>query len=184
MGAMRLKASTFRSYIHVLARERKTSAVLALVPPATAAVIEAPPLAGTWVDFQHIIDITVAVETLGGMVGVRDFTKKATADARKPYMGVVEGVLKLFGTSPATLFKRMNDLVKSTLEGLDYAYTATSERSGTMELTYQLSQEVPTCMFVGAVPALQILLDTCGVEGVIGPPVRLGPNKVRFTIQW
>jgi hypothetical protein len=181
---MRLKASVLRSYSQVLASDGKLAALLALVPPATAAVIESPPLAGSWIDFDHIVQVTVAVETLGGMMAVRDLTKKATAAARKPYMAMVEGVLKLFGTSPATLLQRMNDMVKSNIENIDYAYTATGERSGFMEITWGLDYEVPMCVMVGAGPVLNVVIEACGVQGIVGQPARLAPNKARFTIQW
>jgi hypothetical protein len=181
---MRLKASILRSYSQVLANDGKLAAVLAIVPPGTAAVIQSPPLASSWIDFDHIIQLTVAIETLGGMMAVRDFTKKATAAARKPYMGMVEGVLKLFGTSPATLLKRMNDMVKSNIENIDYSYTATGERSGLMEITWGLDCEVPTCVLVGAGPVLNVVIEACGVEGIVGQPTRLAPNKARFAVQW
>jgi len=181
---IRLKSSTFRSYVNVLVDDGKAQAVMALVPPETAAVMSNPPLASSWVDFRHIVHLTEAVHRLGGMAGVRELTRKATAQARKPHMRLVEGVLKLFGTSPATLLKRMNDFVRTTIEGLEYRYTPNGERAGIMEMVYSLDYEVPTSVFVGAAPALQTILDACGVKGIIGEPERLGPNRVRFTIQW
>ena len=182
--AVRIKATTFRSYVAILGRDGHRDAVMAYVPPDTAALMRDPPLPGSWMDGRHVHDVLVAVDQIGGMGAVRDLARRGTEDARRPYMSIVEGVLKLFGTSPATLFKRMNDMVKSTIENLDYHYTPTTERSGVMEMTYGYAGEVPTCMFVGAAPALQTILDVCGVEGIVSAPVRLGPQKVRFTIQW
>jgi hypothetical protein len=181
---IRLKASTFRSYISVLADDGRAQAVMERVPPETAAIMADPPLASSWVDFRHIVHITVAVEALAGLGGVREFTRKATDRARKPHVRLVEGVVKLFGTSPATLYKRMNEVVRSTIEGLEYRYTPTSDHSGVMEMIYGVDYEVPMCMLVGAMPTLQVILEVCGVEGLIGPPERLAPNRVRFAIRW
>ena len=181
---MRLKASTFRTYVGILGKDGRRDAVLALVPPATAALMRDPPLAGSWMDLTHMHAIDQAVETLGGMAAVRDLARRGTEAARKPYMGVVEGVLKLFGTSPATLLKRMNTLVSSFIEGIDYKYIVTSDRAGVMEVTFAADYELPTSAFVGQVPTLQTLLDACGVKGVVSAPERLGPNRARFKIQW
>jgi hypothetical protein len=181
---MRLKASTFRSYVKLITEDGRRDAVMAIVPSATAALIATPPLAGTWMDFWHIIHISQAIETLAGMPAVRDLARRGTDDARKPYMGIAESMLKLFGTSPATLYKRMNALVSSFIEGLDYQYTSSGLRAGTMQVTYGHDEDIPLCVFFGGLPALQQLLETCGVKGVVGAPERLSANKVRYHIQW
>jgi hypothetical protein len=183
-AGMRLKAFTFRSYIKLLVKDGRRDAVMALVPPETAALIADPPLAGSWMDLQHINNISVAIETIAGMAAVRDLARRGTDEARKPYMGVVESVLKLFGTSPATLFKRMNSLVSSFIEGIDYRFTSTTPRSGVMEVAYKTDHEVPICVFVSGMMSFQVLLDACGVKGAIDQPERLGPNKARYQIRW
>jgi hypothetical protein len=181
---MRLKALTFRSYVVVLNRDGRRGAIMALVPPDTAALIADPPLAGSWMDLKPMMHLTQAVEKLGGMTAVRELARKGTDEARKPYMGVVEGVLKLFGVSPATLFKRMNALVSSFIEGIDYRYTPISDRSGAMEMEWDADFEIPMCVMIGQTPTFQVLLDACGVKGVVGQPERLGPKKARFLLHW
>jgi hypothetical protein len=183
-SSARLKASTLRSYIQVLVNNGWLEEAIARVPSDTRAVLVDPPLASTWVDFVHIVHVTQAVEAIAGMVGVREFARRAFDDAKKPHHRLLEGLVRLFGTSPATVFKRLNELVKSTVENLRYCYTPTSTRSGVLETEYLVDYEIPTCVFVGQIPALQGILDACGVEGIIGNPERLGPNKVNYRIQW
>jgi hypothetical protein len=183
-SGMRLKASTFRSYVKCLIQDGRRDAVLALVPHETAVLIKDPPLAGSWMDLIHIFRITQAVEQIAGMTAVRELARKGTEDARRPYTSIVEGVLKLFGTSPATLFKRMNLLVSSFLEGVEYRYTPKTDRSGVMEVEYKTTYEIPTSVFVSGMPSFQSLLASCGAKGVVGQPERLGPNKARYLIQW
>jgi len=181
---MRLKAMTFRSYVSILGRDGKREAVIALVPPDTAALIASPPLAGSWMDLRHILNITEAVEKLGGMNAVRELSRRGTEESRKPYMGVVEMVLKLFGTSPATLLKRMNTLVSSFIEGVDYRYVSGNERSCVMEMAWAADYEIPMSVFVSQIPTFQTLLDACGVKGIVGQPERVSANKARYLIQW
>jgi hypothetical protein len=181
---LKVKAKTFRSYVSILAADKMLDAVRALVPADTAALMRDPPLPGSWMDGRHMHYVVVAVEAVGGMIAVRDLTRKGTEDARKPYMGVVETVLKLFGTSPATLFKRMNSLVGSMLEGVDFRYLPAGDRSGVMEVQWDVDYEMPLCEFVGLMPTFQALLDACGANGVVGMPERLGPGRARYRIQW
>ncbi len=179
----RAKALYFRWYISILAKDGKRDAVMAKVPQDTAALIANPPLASSWVELLHIENVLRAVETIGGMPAVRELSRKATEEARKPYMNVVESVLKLFGASPAILFKRMNLLLRH-VEGVNYHYTAINDRSGVMEVEWVSGHEIPDCVVVTQLPVFQALLDSCGVKGVVGSPERLGPNQVRFQIQW
>jgi hypothetical protein len=48
-----LKATTFRSYVELLRKDGQLDAVKALVPPETAALIDNPPLASSWMGFVH-----------------------------------------------------------------------------------------------------------------------------------
>jgi hypothetical protein len=183
-SGMRLKASSFRSFVRILEKQGRRDSVTAIVPPETAVLISDPPLPGSWMDLKHSLHIMQAVETIWGMSAVRDLARKGTDDARKPYMGIVEGVLRLFGTSPATLFKRMNSLVGSFVQGVDYRYTPLSDRSGVMVLEYKACFEVPICFFVGQMPVFQTLLEACGAKGVVSEPERLSPSAASFRIEW
>jgi hypothetical protein len=181
---MRLKAWTFRTYLTLLAKDEKCDTVMALVPPETATLMANPPLAGSWMDFSHILNIVKAVEKVGGLAAVRELARKGNEQARKPYMGIVETVLRLFGTSPATLFKRMNSLVSSFLQGVDFAYTPINEQSGFMEVTYAAEFEIPSCAYMTLVPTFETLLGACGARGVVGAPERLSATSARLRIQW
>ncbi|HEX4460189.1 MAG TPA: hypothetical protein VIA18_19560 [Polyangia bacterium] len=183
-SGIQLKATSFRAYLSVLDKDDLRAAIVARVPPETAALMAAPPLGGSWMDFITMLHITEAMEAVGGMAGVRDLARKGTNEARKPYMGVVETVIKLFGTSPATLFKRMNSLVGSFIRGIDFQYIAKSERSGVMEVTFLPEYPIPMCVFVSQAPSYQALFETCGVNGVIGQPERVNTQKARTALQW
>jgi hypothetical protein len=183
-SGIQLKAMTFRSYVGILVKDGLRDAVVARVPPATAALMANPPLAGSWMDFQPIFQVMEAVEAIGGLPAVRELSRKGTSESRKPYMGVVESVIKLFGTSPATLFKRMNSLVSSFIRGVDFKYTATDERAGVMEVEFLPEYPIPMCAFIGQVPTFQALFEVCGVQGTVGQPERLSPHKARFHLKW
>jgi hypothetical protein len=181
---MRIKGTTLRSYINVVSRLEHRAAVIAQLPPDTAAMINNPPLPGTWSEWRHIQEITVAVEIVDGLAGVRRLADDAIEEAKRPYVRVLEGLIRLFGTSPATIYKRMNDLVKNAVENMAYTYRIMSNHSGTMEVSYSGDAEIPFCMFVGGRAALVAVLDACGVKGEVSEPERLGPRRTLYHISW
>jgi hypothetical protein len=181
---IRIKAAWLRPLISVLIEEHKLDAVKALVPPDTAALLVRPPLETTWIDFQHNVRIIEAIEKLAGTIAVRDFSRKMTDKARKPYLRIVEGLLRMFGTSPATLFKRVDDIARGFVTNHHFKYAPINERSGMMEIFYDVDYPIPDCIFVSSMPSFETLLNMCGVKGMVYSPERLGPQRARFRIEW
>ena len=181
---VRVKALTFRSFVTAVEKHGKRDAVLTRVPRDTAALIESPPLPGSWMDLWTVWHIIQALEEIGGMPLVREVSRQATDDARRPYMRIVDSVLKMFGTSPATLFKRMNSLVTSFIQGVDYAYSVRDDRSGIMQVVYKCQPAIPDCVFVSLTPTFQTLLESCGHQGLVSPYERLSTHSARYVIQW
>jgi hypothetical protein len=183
-AGVRLKGSTVRCYLQVIDRDPRRDAIVANLPAATVALVLNPPLATSWVDFAHVTALTLAVESAGGVAAVRDLARKVVDQAKRPHLRILEGVLRLFGASPATVLRRMSDIVKHTIENNQWTYTPTSERSGVMDVRWLVDGEVPSCMFIGATATIQAVLDACGVRGLIGAPERIGPAHARYVIQW
>jgi hypothetical protein len=178
----RIKAQWLRTYADVLAGDERYSRIASLIPADTAALLANPPLPGTWLDIRHANDIVVAIEQIGGLSAVRDVGRKLTSQSRKPYMIAVEALIRLCGTSPATLLKRMNRLIESFLQGVVFEYHATSDRGGVLDVAY--ADPVPMGAFFIQLAGLQDILDLCGVKGVVSYPERTAPHSARFKIQW
>jgi hypothetical protein len=174
-----------RAYVEWLTKERLVDEVARRVPPATAALMRSPPLAGTWIDRKDVAPIVVAVDQIAGTSGVRRMSTTALrggiAARLRP---ALTRILAFLGTSPATLYKRMDDVLRTTIEGIHSQYTETSERSGVVEVRYDLNEEVPLCSFIALMASLEAALDFCEVKGVVGEPERTGPASVRFKIRW
>jgi hypothetical protein len=183
-NAIRIKGMTIRAYLHYVARQERRQEIMAWLPADTVALIENPPLPTTWLEWRHLEDIVVAVEKVQGMDGVRYMSERTIEESRRPYVRALEGLIRLFGTSPATIYKRMNDIVRNSIENTEYNWVATSTRSGTMEVVYGGDRTIPDCIFVGGVPAIAGILHFCGVRGVVSEPRRLGPRQVRYEVTW
>jgi hypothetical protein len=180
-----IKGSTLRAQVKWLTRERKLDAVLQRVPPTTAELIHNPPLASTWIDARYVEPILSSLEAAEGTAAVlRMAREKMRDELLPPLRSMLTGVLRLFGATPATLYRRMNDLVKTSAQGMEFSYTASSEQSGVMEVRYLVEREVPSCTFVACMAALEAPFELCGVEGTVSDPERTGPTSARFRITW
>jgi hypothetical protein len=181
---LRIKALTFRSFCKAVDKVGRRQAVLTRVPPETRQLMESPPLPGSWIDLWCVWHIVLAIEDIGGPALVREVSRQATDDARGPYMRIVDSVLKMFGTSPATLLKRMNALVGSFIEGAEYRYVPHGERSCVMEVAYRCSVDIPDCVFLSLIPTFVTLVESCGQKGVVAAPQRVDGTTARYLIQW
>jgi hypothetical protein len=183
--SLMVKGGAIRSKVEWLSKEKKLEAVLARVPAQTAALMRTPPLGSTWVDSHDIEPILCAIEALDGKAGVLRMSRETLrADIVPPLRSMISGILRLFGTSPATAFGHMNDLAKTSVRGMEFHYTAASEHSGVMDVYYDADREIPMCMFVSCRASLEMVFELCGVDGSISDPNRLGPAKARFRMAW
>jgi hypothetical protein len=181
---LEVKAASLRAHLKWLARENRLEAVLAKVPPAVAKLARDPPLPSTWLDVQLVEPILCALQELDGTQAVLRMARdELRADIIAPLRGLIGGVLRLFGTSPATVYARMNDMVKTQVRGMDFRFEP-RERSGVMEVGYDVQREIPSCLFVACTAALEMVLELCGVQGRVGDPERLDRATVRFRISW
>jgi hypothetical protein len=180
-----VKGATVRAHLKWLAKDGKLEAVLQRVPPETAALIRNPPLASTWIDSQVMEPMMCALEELGGKAAILRMSRdELREDLMTPLRPMIAGVLRLFGTSPATIYGRLNDMVKTTVRGMEFKFQSLSERSGSMEVRYDVEREIPTCMFVSCMAALEMVPELCGHRGRVGEPERLGPAVARFDVSW
>ncbi len=64
------------------------------------------------------------LEQVAARLPARWFSRESLKEMMPLLAPMVTGVLRLIGTSPSTVFKRMNDLVKSNIRGVDYRWEA------------------------------------------------------------
>jgi hypothetical protein len=180
-----VKAATPRAYIKWLTREKKFDAVLARVPPETAALMREPPLPSTWVVSAHVEPIVVALDAVGGRIAVRRMAHDVLhEDLLPPLHSATSALLRLFGTSPATLYARIDDLARTTIKGMQFKYRVLDNRAGVMRISYDVTYEIADCVFDALIATLESITQMCGVKGVIGDPKRVAPNSAEYLIRW
>jgi hypothetical protein len=183
-SGMRVKGATLRSYVHWLQRQKKIEAVMARVPPSTLNLIRDPPLPGAWIDGMEVVRIVAALEAVDGIDGVRRCAVDTLQDMMPHHRTLITGLLRLFGASPALMFRRVDDLLRTSVEGIHYVYTATADRAGFMDVQYDVASELPQCVFVNGMSLMMLLFMIAGVAGTVGEPERRGPARVRYALSW
>ena len=96
-------------------------------------------------------------------------------------------MLRLFGTSPATLFERMNQVVSTSVRGVEYVYTAQTAKSGRMLVRYPQCSNLPHSVFVAISGGLAGTFGFLGLTGSVAPPDanQLPPrNAATYLIRW
>jgi hypothetical protein len=184
-----LKGSAYRGYALVLRRDQRMEAVCARLPPATAALLRDPPPSTAWIDYVHLRDLSQLVAEMYGIEYWAQVAYESTRDSMMPLLRtVVEGVLRLFGATPHTLFSRMHDSSSLTTRGFRATYTRLGDNSGEVTIAYPGHDDVPHAMsFASGRSMLQITCELCGRTGSWDPPEKLPVSAgcaYRFRVRW
>ncbi len=131
-----VKGAALRAYIKELERKGWLDAVSAKISPEARAAFAAPPPASSWMDAAPIEELMGVVEALHGEQSVRALSHGAQKDLVPVLRPVIEGVLRIFGASPATMYARMELLTRTSLRGVEFGWEAASPESGTMEVRF------------------------------------------------
>src|SRR5262245_49128948 len=105
---MRIKGLAFRTYVNWLQREKLTDTISARLPSTSATLLREPPLPGAWIDGMDMVRIVSAIEMVAGLDAVRRCGRETIEDILPKHHTLVTGLLRLFGATPATLFRRVN----------------------------------------------------------------------------
>lgn len=175
-----MKGTVLRGYVQALDRLGWRTAVAARVSRPTRSLMDRLPLDSAWVSATPFEELAVAVEALHGSAGVRRAARESVNSAVVPVLKVIiEGFLRLFGASPATLFSRMGQMTAATVRGIEYVWTPTSDHSGTILLLYPGRTDVPPAQFMGSAGSFEVAFELCGVQGRVEDP-KLSPAHPGF----
>jgi hypothetical protein len=150
----RVKGWIFRGHVAYLKKHGRLDAVVARLSPAAAAAVVTLPLAGSWIDgplLDEIVEVVDALEGTPALLAMEEAMLRL--DMVAVLLPMVQGLIRIFGTSPATLYRRLGDLIRTSSQGIEFHYIETSERSGTMEVRYHTNKAMTRPSFMTTVPA-------------------------------
>jgi hypothetical protein len=99
----------------------------------------------------------------------------------------VQGLLRVFGVSPATLFRNLAKLSSQTMRGLAYGYVPTSDTSGLMTVTLLGRRDIAPVVWSATAGGMEVVFDTCRAVGTVqdGTVVEDGVrNSAEFRLTW
>lgn len=183
-----LKGSIWLGRLRVIPKHVPLAEVRALVSPATRKLIDEPPPQSSWMPGAVIIELDAAIYDLRGSEVCARCSRECSEVAGNTILrSITEGMLRLFGTSPATLFERMNQIVSTSVRGVEYEYTALSPKSGRMLVRYQHCSNLPSSVFAAVGGGLGATFGFLGITGTVFPAEirQLAPrNEATYTLRW
>lgn len=179
------KGSVLRGYIAQLTRSGKLRAVRARVSGTTRALLDAPPPLTQWIDATVLEELYEAVGAIDGAPGVRLMVREAIRGSMLPLVEpVIQGILRVFGASPAALFTRAELALRSSLQGVETRFVPLTANTGEFEVRY-IGHRAPPMAFVAWRGTLEVAYDLCGVAGSVRLREVLGDGAgARFAVEW
>jgi hypothetical protein len=188
MPGVEVKGAFVSAYHAALKKLGLLDGVLKQASPEVREALQRPPPASVWVDYGLIVEVCAIVQSLGGKNLVRRMAREATMGGIAPVMqALVQGMLRLFGVSPATLFGNMHRVSSQTTRGGEFAWTRTSECSGVMTMRVPRLRGIDPALWYASAGGLEVVFDACHVNGTIQEPVAKEDESgtiVEYRISW
>jgi hypothetical protein len=179
------KASVLRGYVAQLEKGGQIGAVRARVRASTRALMDAPPPVTQWIDAGALEDLYEALGALEGAAGVRRMVREGILSSILPYVRpILQGILRVFGATPASLYSRADLAIRSTLQGVSVQFTPRPENAGEVVVRY-LAHRAPPMAFAAWQGTLEVGFFLCGTTGAVRlVEVIDGGAAARFDVRW
>jgi len=188
MEGVQVKGAYISAYKNELERVGLLEAVLERASPRLREALETPPPSSLWIEYVICLEIYQIVRALRGKSALRALTRDSTLSGIAPFMQTfVQGLLRLFGVSPATLFTHLTRISSQTLRGAEFSYVPTSPLSGVLTLTMPDQRDVDPTVWHASAGGLEVVFATCGVSGTVQEPVVVpdgNSNAVEYRVSW
>jgi hypothetical protein len=162
--------------------------VRARVPEATRALLDEPPGLTAWVSGRVFQDIADALFDVGGEAMVRAVGRGGVERGPQPIvMSTLQGFLRLFGATPATLFARIGMISATMGQGTSYEWARVSENEGVLTMRYEWRADASRPLFMMMAGSFEQVFQICGRRGIVEAPdiTRTARASVgRFRMCW
>lgn len=159
-----------------------------LVSDATRKLMDEPPPSSNWVPGQAIVELDAAIFDLRGSdICARCSRETSEVAGTTVLRAMAEGMLRLFGTSPTTIFERMGQIGSTSVRGVEYDYVVLGPKSGRMTVRYSRCSLVPYCVFVSVAGGLGAIFGFLGIRGTVSPPdvsLTAPYNSAVYSLRW
>jgi hypothetical protein len=161
------------------------------LPSEFADALDSDVFVTDWIDFRVMGAIIYGLESVTSPQTVFDAMRAVSRTGTVPRIQpILDGIVRLFGLSPAALFSRMNLINRATTRGIETAWSPRGEREGVISMTFDGPVDPPSPWGLYSSAALnawagtaQTVFDVCDVRGTVTP----SPAKervVELRAQW
>lgn len=158
------KASAWAGLMSALKAKGFYDRVLVEVPDEVAALMKHPPTGGAWMPAVAFSYVFVALRGTIDDARMLDLANasilRGPMRAMKP---MVEGMLRLFGTSPLAFFRRLPKIMAQQLQGVTFELVEEQETEVVVEIRYHFVSGLPREAFVYWDGVQRGTFDICGV---------------------
>ncbi|MEM7151844.1 MAG: hypothetical protein AAF799_03335 [Myxococcota bacterium] len=158
------KASAWKGLVSALEQKGLHDQVLAKVPEAVAKLMQHPPTGGAWMPAVAFSYVFVALHGT-----LDDEQMRAVASSSilrgpmKTMKPMVEGMLRLFGTSPLAFFRRLPKIMAQQLQGVTFDLVEAQDTEVLVQVRYHYVRGLPREAFVYWDGVQRSTFDICGV---------------------
>lgn len=186
-GTDQVKASVLRGYAIALTEMGAMAEVRTRLPAATLRLLMDPPPVTAWIPGMIVEHITGALADVRDLAAVRQCGRRSTeAGVGGIARGVIEGVLRLFGASPAALFSRYKTLSSNFVRNIDFAWEPEGETAGSMIMRIR-SRPMSLAGYAATAGSFEFILALCKKDGTVSDPELLpvsAGSAARYRIRW
>jgi|LNFM01.2.fsa_nt_gb hypothetical protein len=182
-----IKGGIFRGLVFVLKEDDKLRAVEELLSGETLALVRSLPTTGAWVDGVRMLELEEAIAQRYDSRGVMDVARRSMAvELRANTRSLTEGILRLFGATPASLFSRVSTFDPLTLRGVQHSWTSKGPKSGEIRARYVTSKNLPEVLGYVAAGMLNAVFDMVRATGSVEfvGVAEADRNVMVYAIQW
>jgi hypothetical protein len=179
-----LTGIVIRGYVQTLEREGLLAAVRAAVPESTRKLIDKPPLVVSTVSGTVLDDLLLALEQERRPGAPRAIARRTGNDSFGPVLKpLLQGRMRMFGSSPATLFARAGQLSALMVREVDFDFRSTGDAAGTLAAPFPSAP--PRATFAAWEGICEFIRDFSGVRVELAPRRALqGGRRFEIDVRW
>jgi hypothetical protein len=179
-----VRGSVVLGYRQWLDARGHLEAVRARLSATARALLDDPPVRTAWVPTEPIDEIVDAVAAVAGLEATRAMGRDTTRDALRGVLRpILENILRRFGTSPASVYARLDLMLRTTVAGARASWTPDGDSAGVVEIQLPYApREAAAHTYAGA---LEYGLALCGRQGSVRiADLSRSSRCIRFAVRW
>lgn len=144
-----------------------------------------------WVDLRMMGPIVYALHEAAGPEAVFEALRHANRVGTVPRIQpILDGIVRLFGLSPASVFSRMHLINQATTRGVECQWTPDGTQRGRLTLLFAgpIDPPSPWGLYSSAAQqgwagSMQVVFDVCDVRGRV-EPLSARPPTIELSARW